>query len=507
MFNFIVSNIEIRRKQHALDEKLRVLFRRSGLFVYLVGDIDRKIVNLSVYSQGSDFCLFYGFLFQDKHANLKTPLNAELIYRLFMQKKKELFNDINGIFLCVIYDKSEQEVIIANDKMGLKTVYFYHSNKKVIVSNNLFFLKQYVETNISSENVRKFVEAGFVSGYNTLFNQILRMPPASVFSMSRFNFLRRKYWRLLSGVYINNEDFAYNQLKEVFFSLTVSLKRIFESRKYTIFYSGGLDSSYLIDLAARFDVRPRSLYIQMGGNSNKINDTRGILSNYKCDHRNIRISFDDFARCCLTVSSCLDEPIDDSGLICTYYALSRIRRDSQYVFTGMGLDELFLGSPAQIMKDYFNEKQHYSLKTGVLIKERLLGFSYEILMNHSLYSYFSHNKISNMFGIEYIPVYLYPPLSRLAFNLSVSLKVKEGQTKYLFRRFVRQTSISGINFKERQSTKIPKHWEEDVARRYYKIINKKPYKNIAGLNYKIIWRIVLFNLWYEKYKSVCKYPL
>lgn len=167
-------------------------------------------------------------------------------YKLMVQEdwenyfvKSESFN-ISGHFLKFLWNESS--IRISNDKLGLKTIYYFEVNDEVYFSTSLKLLLRFVpnpEINLTAFGSKWLLFNPL--NYNSFIQGIKKLPPNSELSIVNGSFK------------IKSEEYVFEQNKyttDQFFSELYKLINIEIPENYKISFglSGGLDSRLLLAL-------------------------------------------------------------------------------------------------------------------------------------------------------------------------------------------------------------------------------------------------------------------
>ena len=69
--------------------------------------------------------------------SLKTKSDTETIVYLYQQYGDEFVNYLRGMFAIAIWDKKKKRLVLARDRMGIKPLYYYYNNGKLIFSSEI----------------------------------------------------------------------------------------------------------------------------------------------------------------------------------------------------------------------------------------------------------------------------------------------------------------------------------------------------------------------------------
>ncbi|AKB76260.1 Asparagine synthetase (glutamine-hydrolyzing) [Methanosarcina lacustris Z-7289] len=162
----------------------------------------------------------------------------------FAEKVKEL----NGIFLFAIYDCNSHELIICNDRYGLKPLYLCKRDNYLLFSSEIkaILQDQSIKREVNLEAMTEFFSFGYVLGDKTLMEGIKLLPPASVFTYSNAKSEIKKYWSWneIKKIDVINEEKIVDELGRLW--LQAVERRMQGNGKIGAFLSGGLDSRAIV---------------------------------------------------------------------------------------------------------------------------------------------------------------------------------------------------------------------------------------------------------------------
>ena len=162
----------------------------------------------------------------DGDYNFLTKSDCEVILALFDEKRENFIDDLNGIFAFVIYDKQENEFLIARDHIGIIPLYMGWDDEGTLY--------------ISSE--LKALEGSC--------SKIEIFPPGSFLSSKDLKLTKwyKRDW--MDFKYVKDNNTSIKKLKK---SLEDAVHRqLMSDVPYGVLLSGGLDSSITSALAKKF---------------------------------------------------------------------------------------------------------------------------------------------------------------------------------------------------------------------------------------------------------------
>jgi asparagine synthase (glutamine-hydrolysing) len=193
------------------------------------------------YIEIRDELLTYGYEF-------KTNSDTEVILAAYDKWKEKCLSKFNGMFSIIIYDNVENYLFIANDRFGVKPLYYYkYKNSLIFASEIKQFYSFKLSLSINSEAIETFATKGFIDHNNeTFYNEVRRFPKASFSKLhldDNFESLNFQNYYNLPNSIIQNKN--YLEEFEYIFSDAVKL-RLRSDVPLGFASSGGLDSSSIL---------------------------------------------------------------------------------------------------------------------------------------------------------------------------------------------------------------------------------------------------------------------
>ena len=122
----------------------------SGKFYRLsIQDLSKK-ANQPMKSESERYVILfngeiYNFLELKKRFNLFTKTNSdtEVILQLFEKFGSKMVNMLEGMFSIIIYDQKKNVCYFFRDRFGIKPLYFFESDEKIVFSSEIKPLLNY----------------------------------------------------------------------------------------------------------------------------------------------------------------------------------------------------------------------------------------------------------------------------------------------------------------------------------------------------------------------------
>jgi len=210
-----------------------------------------------IFNEDKTLCMFmYGkvYDYENKVSELKSRghrftvgNDAEYCLHSYEEYGKGFVKSLNGSFVLTIYDLKQRKVIVANDRYGLRPLYYAISGGKLLFASEVKAILEdkAFKGELNNEAIVDFFARGPIVGNKTFFKGIELLPPASVFTYDGRNISIEEYWDFnYEPDYNLSEDEIVDQLVE---TLTTAVDvRMRDNLRYGVALSGGLDSRSIV---------------------------------------------------------------------------------------------------------------------------------------------------------------------------------------------------------------------------------------------------------------------
>jgi asparagine synthase (glutamine-hydrolysing) len=280
----------------------------------------------------------------------RSKTDSETIIHLYEERGIDFVNDIEGDFGIALWDAEREELSLYRDRMGVKPLYFYIKNGRVIFASEIKAILAHpaVERDIDERALSDYLTFLTTPEPQTLFKDIQKLPAGHRLVIDRKGEVKiDQYWDALPPKNIETRDEA-EHIEEILRLLRASIKkRMMSDVPFGVFLSGGVDSSANVALMAELMGRPVDTFtvgFRDHAYLNEMEQARRIANIYNTNHHEVIIGdkeFDDFLPDLVFHQ---DEPIADPVCVPLYY-VSKLAKASgtTVVQVGEGADEIFCG--------------------------------------------------------------------------------------------------------------------------------------------------------------------
>lgn len=290
----------------------------------------------------------------------RSESDTEVILAAYVRWGERCVERFRGMFAFALWDATRGEMLLVRDRFGVKPLYYHLGPGGLTFASEMRGVLAGVsgERTLSTTSAVEFLRYGYVSAPNSLYTDLLCVPPGCIVRIGRALDRRvEPYWSPTS-LYDPNEsaplrrELAALDDEALLNRFEEQLTEAFDLRMVAdvpvgLFLSGGIDSSLVACLLARNrGLRLRTYTIGYSDSGfNEIPYAREIARELGTDHTELEVSDATALEVYDTLSTRLDEPIGDSSAIPTYIVCRLARKSLKVALSADGADELFGGYP------------------------------------------------------------------------------------------------------------------------------------------------------------------
>lgn len=496
---------------------------------------------------------------KNKGTTFTTNRDEEIILAAYDLWKEKCLNKFNGVWAFAIYDIKNNKVFVSRDHFGVKSLYYTKINENLFFSTNIKkLLKLGIKRTANSEVLSSYLHKGIIDYNNeTFFENIFAIEPGTylLWNLKTKDYYIKQYYEIKANKVKITENEAKNKLNTL---LENSIKLRIDNKNLGSCLSGGLDSSAIVCLYDKTNNKEiKTLSAVFPGS--KINEEKYIdivTKNTKTTNFKTKPTSKELLKDLDDLIEVQEEPFGSTSIYAQYRVMKLAKEEKiENLLDGQGSDELFGGyhtyfpsyinqlikdkkikelagsklfwkfffyylkkNPKKIINKIFNIKPKskiYNLKVPALNYPKYVDNYILLCMKTSLRSLLKwEDKNAMRFSIESRLPYLDPTLVEFAFSLPYFYKIKNFETKHIFRKAISEyVPKEIIERKDKIGFATPeKDWftTKEFDKFIQNIIFSKSfesrtywnYKEIQKLYYKKnteyftnIWKIINTELW------------
>lgn len=280
---------------------------------------------------------------------LKTNSDSEIALHLYNEFGTQCLHHLRGEFAFVIWDERNELLFAARDRFGIKPLYYSnYRNTLYLASEIKALLAAGVPANWDYEAFWQ-AECGILDPSRTMFGNVFQVPPGHFLVASCSGIHLERYWDFDYPL-INDslsEKCREDYIEQLRYTLDESVKiRLRADVPVGCYLSGGLDSSTVLGIAAKYSAEPFQAFT-LAFDHEAYNEealARETAARTGANIHIIPINQSDLAENFAdSIWHC--EMLCINASTTAKYLLSRAARNAGYkvVLTGEGSDEIFGG--------------------------------------------------------------------------------------------------------------------------------------------------------------------
>jgi len=277
----------------------------------------------------------------------KTQSDTEVVLGLYATAAESFLDRLNGMFGFAVLDRVKGELTLVRDRLGIKPVYYYRDERKIVFASEIKALLAYpdVQTELDRDMLPVYFRHGFVPAPRTLFRRIYKLPPGHRMTVRGAQVSIAPYWDVsFADKHQLSEPEALERLDELMQS-AIRMQMIADV-PLGAFLSGGLDSSGIVHLMSAQGVADINTYSIGFDRDYSVHDESSeaavFARDYHTNHHAIVVR-PDVAGLIPRLVRALDEPLADSSFVVTYLVSELARESVKVILSGVGGDEIFGG--------------------------------------------------------------------------------------------------------------------------------------------------------------------
>jgi len=280
----------------------------------------------------------------------KTTSDTEILLEAYEKAGVEILKHLNGMFAFAVYNRVNDELFLARDRMGIKPIYYFFDGENFAFASELKSLlkSQFIHKSIKIDfsAVSAYLHLGYIPEPQSIYKNIYKFPSGAFASIKNSTLKIQSYWKInehLKLEVISDFNEAKKQLRTL---VTNSVKyRLMSDVPFGTLLSGGIDSS-LVTAVAQSVSTEKIRTFSIGFKESKFNEAehaRKVAKYLDTEHHEFTVSHNEAKELVESIIDSYDEPFADSSAIPTMLVSKLARQHVTMTLSGDGGDELFHG--------------------------------------------------------------------------------------------------------------------------------------------------------------------
>ena len=282
----------------------------------------------------------------------RSRSDVETILPLYLERGAAAVRELDGMFGLAIWDHRSRTLLLARDRAGEKPLFYARVNHEILFASELQCLLRHPEVSreLDPIAVAEYLKLGYVPEPRTMFRDVRRVEAGTykLFTDSREETVR--YWDPASFA-IEPID-ARDAVRETRRLIERAVeKQVMSDVPVGVFISGGMDSSILATLAAKFIGvdKVHTFSAKFAESSfDESGDAAILAARIQTRHVPVRTDEETLLDALQRVVGGVAEPIADAAILPTFLLARAARERVKVILSGEGADELFGGYPTYL---------------------------------------------------------------------------------------------------------------------------------------------------------------
>ncbi|QDQ86239.1 asparagine synthase (glutamine-hydrolyzing) [Alcaligenaceae bacterium SJ-26] len=432
----------------------------------------------------------------------RTNSDTEVLLRLYERDGISFVQRLNGMFAIAIYDGREQAMYLVRDRIGVKPLYIHDDGLQLTFGSEIKAILQagISRPSMDEEALHHYLTFNYVPAPFTMYQGVRHLMPGHVMKATRHGITVSRWWDLaeIQPEHGRTEDDWVEEFNAILDD-AVRL-RLRSDVPFGAFLSGGVDSSTIVGLMARHMTDPVKTFC-IGFDDPRFDESafaQEAADRFGTQHIMERVDPDMLDLWPMATYHC-DQPHGDVSFLPTYRVSALAARHVKVVLTGDGGDELFAGydkyknffalpevqqwSDAEFQSRYFdsislfNHAGKNDLYSPALAQRLDPVNSFDVAVpyfnavphqdriNQALFldmqlllsgnNLVKPDRMGMAVSLEARTPFLDYRMMEFAFRMPGALKLKNGETKYLYKKAVAPLIGQNLAYRKKQMFTVP----------------------------------------------------
>ena len=284
-----------------------------------------------------------------KGYNFRSSSDTEVLLNLYIHEKENCLKHLNGFFAFAIYDKEQEILFIARDRMGIKPLLYFQDEDKLIFASEMKAVLAYgIPRELDYVSLQQYLQLNYIPAPHTIFKGVQKLLPGYYMYLKGNEVTTKPYYQIPQTYnrWTANQ-MSYEKVQSTLVELLEESvrKRLIADVPLGAFLSGGIDSSVIVALASKYTDHLNTFSIGYRDEP-FFDETRYanlVAKKYKTNHTVFSLSNEDLYEHLFDMLDYTDEPFADSSALAVYILSKRTRKRVTVALSGDGADELFGG--------------------------------------------------------------------------------------------------------------------------------------------------------------------
>jgi asparagine synthase (glutamine-hydrolysing) len=284
---------------------------------------------------------------QGRGFQFRTQCDTEVVLAAFEAWGTDCFSRFRGMFAIAVWDARLHRLVLARDRLGIKPLYVYRAGPDLCFGSEMKAILAHpgIPRFLDWEALQNYLSLNYVPGPATLIKNLRKLPPGHFLEYSKGQTQTQRYWQYPTG---ETRAMSLDEASERLDSLLADSVRehTLSDMPLGVWVSGGLDSTTLLDYAAKQSSKPVKTF-SVGFESHCCDESayfHEVSQHYGTEHEEMVLRpGDEVVSAISDFAHYSDEPGADAGALPVWFLSKLSRRSVTVALSGEGSDEIFGG--------------------------------------------------------------------------------------------------------------------------------------------------------------------
>ncbi len=279
--------------------------------------------------------------------------DTEVILKAYHFWGEACVEHLHGMFAFALWDVKKHSLFVARDRIGIKPLYFSHTDNVFRFASNLQALLTTGEVDTSIDALalhNLFTLHAVVPAPRTLFNGVRKLSPAHTLTINEKGEVEEKcYWEL-NATRPEKTLSEKEWVDEIHSALrqAVKIRKEIADVPVGVLLSGGLDSSLLVALLAEAgvkDILTFSIGFEDIGDEvgSEFEYSDAVVEKFNTQHHKMHVPNEEVLKRLPEAVASMAEPMFGQDAVAFYLLSEQVSKKVKVVQSGQGADEVFGG--------------------------------------------------------------------------------------------------------------------------------------------------------------------
>ena len=294
--------------------------------------------------------------------SFKTNSDTEVIIAAVEEYGVDWFiSKANGMFAIALFNYDEEKLFLIRDRMGIKPLYYYNDDEKIIFSSEIkgVLSSGLLNPVFNEAAIDEYLGNRYIRAPYTFFKNIYQVKPGFYLEIGKgLSIKENKYWDLPEAFNISNSYKEDKIVADFDQELNKAINyRLISDVPLGTYLSGGVDSSIITAITAINSEKKINTYTIGFKELNEFKYSKIIANKYKTNHHEILMDKDEYIDKWKELIRYKDAPLGVPNEIPLALMSTKLKEKITVVLSGEGADEL-LGGYGRIFRLPFDYANH-----------------------------------------------------------------------------------------------------------------------------------------------------